>query len=84
MRAPKTSARSGCPSGAGPGQAGAGSTDLRGLLSFHPYLDGPSSEVRFFTHDRAPLLLSASEDESVRLWCCSAAYCAAPSELFGK
>ena len=28
----------------------AGSTDLRGLLSFHPYLDGPSSEVRFFTH----------------------------------
>ena len=23
----------------------AGSTDLRGLLSFHPYLDGPSSEV---------------------------------------
>ena len=24
----------------------AGSTDLRGLLSFHPYLDGPSSEVR--------------------------------------
>jgi len=28
----------------------AGTTDLRGLLSFHPYLDGPSSEVRFFSH----------------------------------
>mmetsp|Transcript_43454 Transcript_43454/g.55806 ORF Transcript_43454/g.55806 Transcript_43454/m.55806 type:complete len:654 (+) Transcript_43454:125-2086(+) len=28
----------------------AGSTDLRGLLSFHPFLDGPSSEVRFFAH----------------------------------
>ena len=27
----------------------AGSTDLRGLLSFHPFLDGPSSEVRGHT-----------------------------------
>ena len=28
----------------------AGTTDLRGLLSFHPYLDGPTEEVRFFSH----------------------------------
>jgi len=37
---------------------------------------GAVHEVRFVPHAQASLLLSASEDESVRLWCCSA-YCLA-------
>jgi WD40 repeat protein len=38
---------------------------------------GAVHEVRFVPHAQASLLLSASEDESVRLWCCSTAYCLA-------
>ena len=38
---------------------------------------GAVHEVRFVPHGQASLLLSASEDESVRLWCCSTAYCLA-------
>jgi polycomb protein EED len=38
---------------------------------------GAVHEVRFAAHEGATLLLSASEDESVRLWCCATAYCLA-------
>jgi len=38
---------------------------------------GAVHEVRFIAHAQASLLVSASEDESVRLWCCSTAYCLA-------